>query len=99
MSEKMREQFEAWHLDRYCGGVERLRKCVNAEDVYYYADTQTRWVSWKASREAVVIQMPDMKSEQYWEQFEDVEGESFIFPKYLDHLDAAIKAQGLKVLS
>lgn len=33
MSEKMREQFEAWHLDRYCGGVERLRKCVNAEDV------------------------------------------------------------------
>lgn len=56
-------------------------------------------MSWQASRQAVVIQQPDMKSEQYWEQFEDVEGESFIFPKYLEHLTAAIKAQGLKVAS
>ncbi|MGR3991639.1 hypothetical protein [Pseudomonas sp. 1121_17] len=55
------------------------------------------WEGWQASREAVSIQFPDMKSEQYWEQFKDVEGESFIFSKYLGHLTAAIKAQGLKV--
>lgn len=54
-------------------------------------------MSWQASREALVIQMPDMKNEAYWEQFEDVEGESFIFPKYLGHLTAAIKALGLRM--
>ena len=70
----------------------------NYIDPMAQADWESFQKGWQASREAVVIQIPDMKSEQYWEQFEDVEGESFIFPKYLGHLTAAIKAQGLKVL-
>lgn len=70
----------------------------NYIDPMAQADWESFQKGWQASREAVVIQMPDMKSEQYWEQFEDVEGESFVFPKYLDHLTASIKAQGLKVL-
>lgn len=70
----------------------------NYIDPMAQADWESFQKGWQASREAVVIQMPDMKSEQYWEQFEDVEGESFVFPKYLGHLTAAIKAQGLKVL-
>ncbi|MCE0961755.1 MULTISPECIES: hypothetical protein [Pseudomonas putida group] len=70
----------------------------NYIDPMAQADWESFQKGWQASREAVVIQMPDMKSQQYWEQFEDVEGESFVFPKYLGHLTASIKAQGLKVL-
>ncbi|MBF8773926.1 hypothetical protein [Pseudomonas fulva] len=70
----------------------------NYIDPMAQADWESFQKGWRLSREAVVIQMPDMKSGQYWEQFEDVEGESFVFPKYLGHLTALIKAQGLKVL-
>lgn len=54
-----REQFEAWRLARFCGGVERLKKCSNAPDVYYYTAEQAAWLAWQASRAVVVVELPD----------------------------------------
>lgn len=58
MNEKMREEFEAWYLDRFCGGPERLKRCSNAPDVYYFTGVQSIWVAWHASRESLVIELP-----------------------------------------
>lgn len=48
----MREQFEAWHLDNYCGGVDRLKRCTNMDEIYYFEDVQLKWKAWQASRSA-----------------------------------------------
>ncbi|WP_425915994.1 hypothetical protein [Pseudomonas sp. GWSMS-1] len=43
-----RVAFEAWRLEKFCGGVERLKKCSNAPDVYYYTAEQEAWMAWSA---------------------------------------------------
>lgn len=58
MSNLMREEFEEWQLQTYCGGSERLRKCKNDESYYYYTDVQLKWKAWQASRECLVIELP-----------------------------------------
>lgn len=83
---KMREQFEAWYLNNHCGGVDLLKTCSNDPDTYYYVDTRANWLSWQASREAVVVELP--KFEDYPASMERDMQQS---------LRAAIEAQGLKV--
>jgi hypothetical protein len=58
MSEQMREEFEAWRLGNFCGGVDRLEKRSHAPEVYYYTAEQESWTSWQASRAALVIELP-----------------------------------------
>lgn len=95
---KMREQFESWYLDKHCGGIDRVRTCSNAPDTYYYTDTQTKWVAWQASREAVVVELPYVRSYPANEAASDVD-------YYIDEgrhdmkaeLRKAVEAQGLKV--
>lgn len=43
-----RELFEEWYREKFSGGNERLKKCHNASDIYFYHDSQSRWVSWSA---------------------------------------------------
>lgn len=43
-----RDEFEAWRADNFCGGIERLKKCSNAPDVYYYTAEQEAWRAWQA---------------------------------------------------
>lgn len=43
-----RAAFEAWRLEKGCGGAERLKKCSNAPDVYYYTAEQEAWKVWQA---------------------------------------------------
>lgn len=57
MSDKMREEFEAWYLENYCGGTERLKKCTNDDSSYYYCGVQAMWTPWQASRESLVIDL------------------------------------------
>lgn len=57
--DKVREQFEAWRLAKFCGGEERLKKCSNAPDVYYYTSEQEAWKAWQASRAALVVELPN----------------------------------------
>lgn len=62
MTDKMREEFEAWRLAKFCGGEERLKKCSNAPDVYYYTSEQAAWQAWQASRAALAVELPDSRS-------------------------------------
>lgn len=84
---KMREQFEAWYLEKHCGGIDRVNTCSNAPETYYYTETQTKWVAWQASRKAAVVDL-SMLEHQHEEG-----------PLYyrVDDVHAAIEAQGLKV--
>lgn len=63
MSEQMREEFEAWYLEKYCGGSERLKRCHNDNDTYYYSGVQAMWTPWEASRasaQATIAQQAQM---------------------------------------
>jgi hypothetical protein len=42
-----RAAFESWRLEKFCGGAERLKKCSNASDVYYYTEVQEAWKVWQ----------------------------------------------------
>lgn len=80
---KMREQFEAWALTEGLSLNTRY-------GTYFLATTEKAWRSWKASRAAVVVELPR----------EPYVGQGFSQPSYGDALKdcrAAIEAQGLKV--
>lgn len=49
-----REAFEAWRLEKFCGGAERLKKCSNAPEVYYYAAEQEAWKTWRQAWRALL---------------------------------------------
>ncbi|PTU76865.1 hypothetical protein DBO86_22990 [Pseudomonas indoloxydans] len=53
-----RAAFEAWRLEKFCAGVERLKKCSNAPDVYYYSAEQEAWKVWKA-RASLPVGVPE----------------------------------------
>ncbi|WP_225785681.1 hypothetical protein [Pseudomonas sp. Marseille-P9655] len=86
---KMREQFEAAYT-AYC---ERLGwKTYTAfhmlSEVYVKESTELAWQMWRASREAVVVDLPARKGES-------TRGNGF--NEALAECRAAIEAQGLKV--
>lgn len=86
MRDISREQFEAWYLEKHCGGIDRVKTCSNAPDTYYYTDTQTKWVAWQASREAVAVELPS------FEGYKD-----HIVRELQAAFSGAIERQGLKV--
>jgi hypothetical protein len=77
--------FNTWHHRRFGFVDHRNVTCAS------------RWAIWQASREAVVVQMPNRASDAYREEFEDVEGGSFNEAAYIRDVHKAIEAQGLKV--
>lgn len=93
MSDLMRNQFEDWQLQVYCGGSERLRKCKNDESYYYYTDVQLKWKAWQASRECLVIELPEPRAARgYGEQVADALG----FNDGINYCEEAIHAAGVK---
>jgi hypothetical protein len=58
-TEKMWEEFEAWYLGKFCGGQARLFRCVNADQVYYFTEVQSKWDAWQASRAAIEVELPE----------------------------------------
>ncbi|WP_161892269.1 hypothetical protein [Pseudomonas juntendi] len=98
--DKMREQFEAAYAakstarnGRFCPEV--LTRGDDGE--YMIPSVQSAWWAWQASREDVVVQMPDRAAEAYREEFDDVEGGSFNEAAYIRDVRKAIEARGLKV--
>ncbi|MDU9393730.1 hypothetical protein [Pseudomonas sp. zfem002] len=96
---KMREQFEAWECDAPQGPqTDPMWLIYDAESNAYGLDKiQDRWEVWQASREAVVVELPNRAAEVYREEFEDVEGGSFNEAAYIRDVRKAIEAQGLGV--
>ena len=61
MSDKMRDEFEAWALTRFINSetMQPLVRCESEPDEYRYSLVNMAWVGWQASREALVIEWPD----------------------------------------
>ena len=57
MSDKMREEFEAWHRSVVEG--EPPHEKYNSGD-YRNQHVQRYWAGWQASREALVIELPEL---------------------------------------
>jgi hypothetical protein len=99
MTDKMREEFEAWVLSEYPNqSLDRFNPLHGVTEGEYQGFTvQHCWLAWKASRADLVIGFPNLHDDKYQEYFEDVEGGCFNATKYLNDLVDNIKAQGLKV--
>lgn len=90
MRDISREQFEAWvktkwpdtYMERIPFGQGRA-----LEGNYWEVNVQMLWSSWKASRDAVAVDLPDY-----------LDTDRLGFPAYdAAKVDLAIEAQGLKV--
>lgn len=55
--EKMREEFETWWSSTGHSGF-----VTNSAGNYVFSHTQTAWISWKASRAALCVELPDGSS-------------------------------------
>ncbi|WKL69403.1 hypothetical protein Q1Z72_12380 [Pseudomonas qingdaonensis] len=86
---KMREQFEAWHSAK-SGWEPRHYDFYWNETYYEDEDFQCAWEAWQASREAVMVELPPKwnsetnSNMQWWDQG-------------IEDARMAIEAQGLKV--
>lgn len=58
-TEKMREEFEAWHRIEYPGAT--LARRSNGEYVNLYVGMC--WIGWQASRAAIEVELPNPYSE------------------------------------
>lgn len=93
---KMREQFEAAVMAKWPGirmlRVNRPGSPVDGE--YELPGLEGAWWGWQASREAVVVELPEERvARGYGEQVADALG----FNDGLSYCREAIEAQGLKV--
>ena len=75
-----REQFEAWFSDGINEGIK-----VSASGGYENLITQTAWMAWQASRDAIEIKLPEEVSIDC------------VFGYYADDIVSAIESAGLKV--
>ena len=60
--EKMREEFEAWHIEQ-CKAGGMVCRDLSSEldrdgDGYVYTGAQYAWRGWKASRAALCVELP-----------------------------------------
>lgn len=86
---KMREQFEVAFVAKY--GFGRLAASANADAHAMYE--AAKW-AWQASREAVLVELPDAVVGA--RRYQHAEA-AFAHKEGIDECRAAIEAQGLKV--
>ena len=91
---KMREAFERTNSRDH---RRQPPKGNNYIDPMAQADWESFQKGWQASREAVVVELPNRAAKTYREEFDDVEGGSFNEAAYIRDVRKAIEAQGLKV--
>lgn len=87
--ELMRQGFEAYAAGHYLLCEKPADRDEHQLDEYIDSDMQIAWEAWQASREAVVVELPDRDVEQC--------AYSLGFNSCLKQSRAAIEAQGLKV--
>ncbi len=91
-NEKMREEFEAW-AQGVLGWEEDEFRLAN-DGGYYWGATGEAWIVWVASREALLIDLPEGQS-----LFQRMYGVSCQRPLLIERKQAvnAIESAGLKV--
>ena len=103
MSYLMREEFEAacearfnWATQYpYRDESESALSAWNGES-YRSRMVQGMWWAWQASRECLVIDLPDRFDEHYQDYYEDVDGGCFNEGRYINDVHAALTAAGVK---
>ncbi|HFT1366727.1 TPA: hypothetical protein ACHT38_003134 [Pseudomonas aeruginosa] len=99
MEQAMREEFEAWVWDIY---EETLWFDMNREfvlkrngDEYFGNFLNDRWEAWKASRAALRVELPDKA--KFVEYYEDLEGGTFNWQRYMVAIQEALQQAGIEV--
>lgn len=93
---KMREQFEAAFVEeqvRLCG--EGFRDSALYMIQENLVTVRSAWWAWQASREAVVVELPDVANYEVYDQQHDFLHTDEV--TLMEAVGAAIEAQGLKV--
>lgn len=85
---EMRAQFEAWAKER---GYINLRK---DGDKYKFQTAWAAWEGWQASRQALVISIPDHDESRCDTSWEEARQE--YYNRALDECRTAIESQGVK---
>lgn len=64
MSEKMRDEFEEWLIANTEFDTQRTAFAMTKEEDQQYMCHRTNlaWLAWKASRAALVVELPELKS-------------------------------------
>jgi hypothetical protein len=91
MSEKMREEFEAWAATK---GWESRNMKRRTDGGYDDWSVQPMWLSWQASRAALVIELPPMPTAQRTDEEATFSGGGCDMRR---RCSKAIEAAGLKV--
>ena len=64
--DKMRKEFETWWSSTGHSGF-----VTNSDGNYVFSHTQAAWISWKASRAALCVELPSKPDHNYEGQFYD----------------------------
>ena len=100
MSDLMREEFEEWQSKETPGAdLEHCGELIGngpARVSYRNMYVAERWIGWQASRECLVIELPDRFDEHYQDYYEDVDGGCFNEGRYINDVHAALTAAGVK---
>lgn len=101
MSDLMREEFEtamAEMLTRDTADTVTALDLMNCRDGNEYKShvLSSAWWAWQASRERLVIELPDRFDEHYQDYYEDVDGGCFNEGRYINDVHAALTAAGVK---
>lgn len=95
---KIREQFEAAYLAESTRRNGRTYPSVltrGDDGNYIIPSVQSAWWAWQASREAVLVDLPDVASYEVYDQQHDFLHTDEV--TLMEAVRAAIEAQGLKV--
>lgn len=99
---KMREQFETWARQRYNWHLQEDArdpedKTLSSWDGHKYGNrvVEGMWQAWQASREAVVVELPELRSVPDRDCWSRTNGLGF--NNALKEARQVIEAQGLKV--
>lgn len=95
MSDLMRKEFES-AMSLETGLSIELFELDRNGDSYLSTGPKYAWRAWKASRECLVIELPDRFDEHYQDYYEDVDGGCFNEGRYINDVHAALTAAGVK---
>ena len=95
MSDLMREEFES-AMSLETGLSIELFELDRNGDSYLSTGPKYAWWAWNASRECLVIELPDRFDEHYQDYYEDVDGGCFNEGRYINDVHAALTAAGVK---
>lgn len=89
VEKKRRELFEARYPDI------NLERDKYRTEFYIALPTRALWEAWNAALDAAEIVFPNQRDEKYQDYYDDVEGGSFNYSRYLNDVRNAITATGL----